>query len=323
MSNADTTRVTIAIPAYNAQATLNETLLSVRRQSHIALEIIVVDDGSTDATAAIAARHAAADSRVAVLLQANGGVASARNAALARATGEFFAAIDADDVYHPDMIARQLQVLRGGPADVVLCYTWYAYIDAKGRVLSTAEPDEEGDVLARMCRGNLIGNGSSALMVTKILRDIGGWDPELRGGNEDYKTFFLMAERGHFAVVRDHLLGYRQATMSRSSKARQMLASYDQVLAELQPRYSHYMREFASGRADLIAYLFDKAVLNGRWVAAGYLMREAWLQTASGAASMLARAPLIAGRRLLPLRLRALLPGAGARKSEPFLQPRS
>ena len=57
-------RVTVAIPAYNAASTLDETLLSVRRQSYPELEILVIDDGSTDATAAIAQRHAAVDARV-------------------------------------------------------------------------------------------------------------------------------------------------------------------------------------------------------------------------------------------------------------------
>jgi len=71
--------VSVIVPAYNAELTLDETLRSVRAQTHGALEILVVDDGSTDGTAALVARHATEDNRVRLLTQANGGVAAARN----------------------------------------------------------------------------------------------------------------------------------------------------------------------------------------------------------------------------------------------------
>lgn len=126
--------ITVAIPAYNAAATLDETLLSVRQQSYPELEIFVIDDGSTDATAAIAQRHAAVDRRVSLVRKSNGGVSAARNEALDRATGALFATIDADDLWHPDKIAYQMQSMRDRSSGVVLNYTWYAYIDAKGRI---------------------------------------------------------------------------------------------------------------------------------------------------------------------------------------------
>jgi len=89
MNNTSDTLVSVGIPAYNAEATLDETILSVRRQSHANLQIFVVDDGSTDATAAVAQRHANQDPRVTVIRKQNGGVASARNAALERARGVY------------------------------------------------------------------------------------------------------------------------------------------------------------------------------------------------------------------------------------------
>jgi glycosyltransferase involved in cell wall biosynthesis len=317
MSDLKAGRVTVAIPAHNAEATLNETLLSVRAQGYPDLEIIVVDDGSSDETAAIAQRHADADPRITVIRQPNGGVSSARNAALARASGGLFAAIDADDIWHPNFVARQVRSIHER-AGAVLSYTWYAYIDEKGRVLSTAEPMHEGNVIARMCRGNLVGNGSSALMVTPVLRHVGGWDISRQiDGNEDYKTFFLMAERGNFAVVRSHLLGYRQLRGNKSSKSRQMLTGFDKVVAEFQPRYPAYADEFFAGRGEMIAYLFDKAVLNRNWDAAIYLVNEAWANDKGGTLAMLSKAPLIASRLFLPLPFRALL-----RTKRSSLQPR-
>jgi glycosyltransferase involved in cell wall biosynthesis len=310
-------RVTVAIPAYNAAATLDETLLSVRRQSYPELEILVIDDGSTDATAAIARRHGAVDARVILVRQANGGVSAARNEALERATGALFATIDADDLWHPDKIAYQIESMRDRSGSVVLNYTWFVYIDSKGRVLSTAEPTEEGCVVARMCRGNLIGNGSSPIMLTRVLRDV-----SLRGGNEDYKTFFLLAERGNFAVVRSYLLGYRQGRENRSSKTQRMLSSYDQVVAEFGPLYPEHADQFSAGRREMIAYLFDKAVLNRNWRAAAFLLRETLAHDKAEARAMLLSVPLVASRIVVPLALRARLrakrPGSPLR-SRPFL----
>jgi glycosyltransferase involved in cell wall biosynthesis len=315
--------VTVVIPAFNAAATLDETLESVRAQSYTALEILVVDDGSTDETPALVRSHEERDPRVRLIRQANAGVSAARNTGMAEARGMLLATVDADDLWQRDKLARQVAAMRT-PNQPVLSYTWFAHIDRDNRILSTAEPSEEGDVLARMCRGNLIGNGSSALMSTRVLRETGGWDVSLKGGNEDHKLFFQMAERGTFHVVRDYLVGYRQYRGNRSSKARAMLASYDQVLAEFGPRYPQYAAEFATGRAELIAYLFDKAVLNAQWRAAAYLVKQAAAQESGAAYAMLLDVPRIMGRMVVPVSVRAALRdrGAGVRaKSFAQLEP--
>lgn len=173
-----------------------------------------------------------------------------------------------------------------------------------------------------MCRGNLIGNGSSPVMLTRVLRDVGGWDISLRGGNEDYKTFFLLAERGDFAVVRSYLLGYRQGRESRSSKTQGMLSSYDQVVAEFGPHHPEHGDQFSAGRRELIAYLFDKAVLNWNWGAAAYMLRETLAYDRAEARAMLLSVPLVVSRIILPLALRARLRArhaGGLVRSRPFL----
>jgi hypothetical protein len=83
-------------------------------------------------------------------------------------------------------------------------------------------------------------------------RQFGVWDTSLREGHEDYKTFFLMAERGNFGVVRSHLLGYRPTQGSKSSKPRRMDTMFDQVVAELQPRYPVYANELLARRDDCV-----------------------------------------------------------------------
>ena len=93
--------VSVIIPAFNAVATLAETIRSVCAQSHLDLEIIIVHDGSTDETAALADAHARHDSRTRVVRTRNGGVAAARNAGVAASRGAFLAPADADDLWTP------------------------------------------------------------------------------------------------------------------------------------------------------------------------------------------------------------------------------
>ena len=100
--------VSIAIPAHNAASTLGDTLRSVLAQTHPTLDIIVVDDGSTDNTAEVAASFG---ERVRVIRQTNAGISRSRNVSLEAARGEFIALLDADDLCEPERIAAQLKYL--------------------------------------------------------------------------------------------------------------------------------------------------------------------------------------------------------------------
>lgn len=102
--------VSIIIPAYNAEKYLRECLDSAVGQTHRNIEIIVVDDGSTDSTAEIVGEYVAVDSRVKLIRQANVGVSASRNAAMSRAEGEWIAFLDSDDVLRPDCISTLLDV---------------------------------------------------------------------------------------------------------------------------------------------------------------------------------------------------------------------
>jgi glycosyltransferase involved in cell wall biosynthesis len=109
--------VTVVIGAYNAERHIGEAIDSVLAQSHRPLELIVVDDGSTDRTGAIAASYG---DRIRCFTQPNGGMAAARNRAIPEARGEFLAFLDADDRFPPDKIRQQLAVFAERPElDVV------------------------------------------------------------------------------------------------------------------------------------------------------------------------------------------------------------
>lgn len=105
--------VSVVIPAFNAASRLPDTLESVLRQSHRDIEVLLVDDGSTDHTAKVAKR--CDDSRLTLIRQENRGGSHARNAGLAAAKGDFVQFLDADDLLSPDKIARQLDLLLRSP----------------------------------------------------------------------------------------------------------------------------------------------------------------------------------------------------------------
>ncbi|WP_292521618.1 glycosyltransferase family A protein, partial [Mesorhizobium sp.] len=99
---------------FNAEGTIRATLTSICQQAHQALDIVVVDDGSTDKSASIVASCAEKDRRIRLMRQPNAGVAHARNSGAASTDAEFLAFVDADDLWAPSKIALQLRALQEG-----------------------------------------------------------------------------------------------------------------------------------------------------------------------------------------------------------------
>lgn len=114
-------RATVIIPAYNASSSIEECLASVLQQTERNIEVIVVDDGSTDDTMAKLEAIAQHDSRVVALSQQNGGGGAARNRALAEAQGDYLFFLDADDLFRPTMVEAMCAALDDAHADVAIC----------------------------------------------------------------------------------------------------------------------------------------------------------------------------------------------------------
>ena len=123
MSTHHARLVSVVVPAYNAEATIDQTLQSVRSQSYPHLEVIVVDDGSTDGTRGIVLSHAAQDRRIRLVWEPNSGVAAARNHGIRVARGDLIAPVDADDLWSPEKVARQVDVFDREGHGVTLVYT--------------------------------------------------------------------------------------------------------------------------------------------------------------------------------------------------------
>jgi glycosyltransferase involved in cell wall biosynthesis len=222
--------VSVVVPAFNAAHTIQATLHSISQQTYPALEVIVVDDGSTDGTAAIARRHSVSDPRFRVVSQPNNGVASARNTGIEASTGDFIAFIDADDLWHPTKTAKQLAALLAGGPDVALVYSPFRLIDADGMVLASPHKyGVNGWVLHRHFYTNIVGNGSALLIRRNVLAEFGGFDPRLRDqgaeGCEDLLLQLRIAAHYRFGEVTEYLVGYRRLPDNMSSNAEQMIRS--------------------------------------------------------------------------------------------------
>jgi glycosyltransferase involved in cell wall biosynthesis len=197
--------VSVVIPSYNGARLLGDAIDSVLAQTHPAVETIVVDDGSTDETPAVAARYAG---RIHYLRQENRGVCAARNVGLAAAAGVYVDFLDHDDRFAPEKLARQVAVLDARP-EVGLVYTGWRFIDADGAPFPpVAWPRREGDVLADLVVANFVFLG--AVMVRRsLLTATGGFDERLRGA-EDWEMWLRLTRQGaRWACVDAPLFDYR------------------------------------------------------------------------------------------------------------------
>jgi teichuronic acid biosynthesis glycosyltransferase TuaG len=147
--------VSVVTPAWNAEATLAAAVTSVQAQTVADWEMLIVDDGSTDSSRALAERLAARDNRIGVLgWRMNRGTAAARNAGIRAARGRYLAFLDADDLWRPEKLARQLSVMEvEGHA---LVFSAYRRVDAAGRPLGVVRPPARVDY-AGLLKGNVIG----------------------------------------------------------------------------------------------------------------------------------------------------------------------
>jgi glycosyltransferase involved in cell wall biosynthesis len=232
--------VSVIVPVYNGEAFISDTLESALGQTYRNIEVIVVDDGSRDRTRAIVDAWVERDSRVRVLAQENRGVAAARNRALATARGEFIAPLDADDLWDPTKIERQVRRMTEAGEDTGMVYCWWASIDASGAVLDCSPRwSFEGAGADIMLQVNYTGNGSVPLYRRRCLENVGGYDEMLCGpaeGCEDWDVALKVAEQWRVAVVRSGLVAYRKRADSLSGRTDRMKRAYAIVMRSARRR---------------------------------------------------------------------------------------
>ena len=224
--------VSAVIPAYNAAAYVREAIKSVLRQSYAPIECLVVDDGSTDETAAIVAAYG---DRVRVLPQENRGVSVARNRGAREAAGDLLAFLDADDRWLPERMERQMQVLQDRPEiEAVVCAT--EVVDRELEPVGVVRQDPSIDLHdLLLCRASVVSVSSNLLVRREAFEAVGGFDERL-STSADWAMTFRLLQRGRLASLEDTLVQYRVhgSNMSRTVEVfeRDMLRAFDGLLGD-------------------------------------------------------------------------------------------
>lgn len=199
--------ISVIIPTYNYARFLGEAIDSALAQTLPPLEVIVVDDGSTDATDEVLAAYG---DRIRVIRQKNQGVAMARNAGIAAARGDYLAFLDSDDAWYPRKLELQMPRFEADP-ELGLVHCGAETIDSVGQTLKTSTGGMEGHVaeaMLRMDREVILPQGSAIVVPKRVAEEIGGYDERLPP-SEDWDFCYRVASRYRVGYVAEVLVRYR------------------------------------------------------------------------------------------------------------------
>lgn len=261
----------IIVPAYNAAKTLSETLKSLSAQTFRDLEIIVVDDGSSDATAEIACSHG--DPRLRLVRQINRGLAGARNTGIAHARGMFIGFCDADDLWMPDKLVAHVAHLETNPL-VGLSYSGSALIDDASRPLGLSQRPRLRNITPQhVFKRNPVGNGSAPVMRRAALDAIAWrptqeqardwWFDESFRQSEDIECWLRLALSTDWQIegVRGALTLYRINDTGLSANTDAQFASWERIVSKLTPLNPAFFAKHApAARAYQLRYLSRRAI---------------------------------------------------------------
>jgi len=267
-------KVSVVIPAYNAIAYLPESVESAINQTFTDLEVLIIDDGSSDQTVEWASQIT--DPRVKLISQKNKGLSGARNTGIAHAQGEYVALLDADDIWEPTKLEKQVRCLEDDPA-VGLVDTWAVLVDEQGK--STGEvigSSTEGNVWQRLVEFQTVCCcGSTSLIRRSCFETVGVFDQDLRFF-EDLDIFIRIAAHYSFAFVKEPLIRYRQHPNNMSKNCQGMLEAFRTIIEKAfqsAPLELLYLRGRGYGRVNL--YLAWKSISKWDYKAASQFRQQA------------------------------------------------
>lgn len=256
------TKISIIVPAYNIAPYLERCIRSLLAQTHCDLQIVVVDDGSTDETGAILDRLAASDSRIKAIHKENGGVSSARLRGIAESTGEYIGFVDGDDYVEPEMFGHLLRNLLENEADISHCGYRMVFPDGHVDVYhGTGKKLLQDHVtgLRDLLEGSQVEPGLwNKLYKRQIVLGFEQsplWDGSIRI-NEDVLMNYILFSRARKSVYEDipfyhYILRHGSAANSKKKlqHVRDPLRVMERILADIRPEsplypaaYERYLR---------------------------------------------------------------------------------
>ena len=219
--------ISVVIPVYNGEKTIKETLESVLNQTFSDFEVIVINDGSQDSTLEVVSKIQ--DPRIKVFSYPNAGLSASRNRGIARASGEYIALIDADDLWTADKLEAQVKALQANP-EAAVAYSWTDFINESNQFLRRGcYLSVNGDSYANLLVVNFVENGSNPLIVKQAFTEVGTFDESL-GNAADWDMWLRLAARYHFVAVPSPQILYRQSSHSMSSNVHSLEAECLEVI---------------------------------------------------------------------------------------------
>jgi glycosyltransferase involved in cell wall biosynthesis len=230
-SSADTDgtpKVSVIIPMFNAETTIVAAIGSALCQTLTNIEVLVVDDGSTDSSVGRIA--AIQDPRLRILRSAHGGAARARNVGIAEARGQFITFLDSDDMWTADKLETQTEALSANP-EAWAVYSWTVFCDGEDRYLFAKAPAyASGDVYVALLTTFFLASGSNALTRRECVDVIGGFNPATEPA-EDWEFWLRCAKRGNFVVVPRYQIIYRFTIASASASVEHYQQAIERISA--------------------------------------------------------------------------------------------
>lgn len=267
--------VSVIIPLYNSEKHLRETLHSIYDQHYQNIEVIIVDDGSTDRSYEVAA--AAKNERTALIKQANKGASAARNVGLSLAKGDYIQFIDADDLLSRDKIKLQVEALEPHQTRLAVCSTVH-FPDGQMHTTEKPSPHEESflfnddDPLHFLI--NLMGGFSptgsmipihSWLVPKKVIELAGKWNEGL-SMDDDGEYFCRVVLNSTGIIKTDGFCYYRRSPLNSSLSSQTNLKSYESMLQSYQLRKQHIFEKTNTEPAKIALYKLFMNLAAGSYI---------------------------------------------------------
>lgn len=263
----DISIVSVVIPTYNRAYVIERTIRSVLSQTYDALEVVLVDDGSTDNTEEVV--NGIQDTRlVYVRLDENSSTAGVpRNRGIEAARGEYIAFLDSDDEWMPEKLKKQMDKFNSASSEVGVVYCGYSCVNRQtGKVIIDYLPNAQGDVFQLAVEGRLRMSTDTPLIRRECFKKVGVFDTTLLG-SEDWDMWIRLAQHCEFDYVPEVLAIYYVYGEQKSANLERQIQGYEIIT----DKYKEYLTgNYLSKRLQLIGSLccyqgdFKKAKRNFR-----------------------------------------------------------